>query len=82
MPQSNLNDDDSDKNAAYRSSRRAAQSNRAKRNSGRAHRPIVVHGKRREEPDRRKIARAIIAIAMADAHREAEAERGKEPSNE
>lgn len=82
MPQNNLNDDDSDKNAAYRSSRRAARSKRAIRNTSRSRRPIVVHSERRDKPDKRKIARAIVALALADAEREAQAERGEENSDE
>ncbi|WP_454163005.1 hypothetical protein [Gordonia iterans] len=42
----------------------------------------MVHSERRDKPDKRKIARAIVALALADAEREAQAERGEENSDE
>ena len=63
--------DNIDKNAPYRSSRRAAHQGRTTRRS-RGRRHIIVTGELRETPDVRKIARAIIAMAMAEAEREAQ----------
>jgi len=63
--------DNIDKNAPYRSSRRAAHQGRTTRRS-RGRRHIIVSGELRETPDVRKIARAIIAMAMAEAEREAQ----------
>lgn len=44
---------------------------------GRGHRPdrrISVRGVRREQPDLRKLAQALIALAQAQAEKDAEAE--------
>lgn len=77
MPTSDNNSDPQvDKNAPYRTSRRATQQSRARKNSPSSGRRIVVRSELREQPDVRKIARAIIAMAMADAQREAEAQAG------
>lgn len=77
--------DNIDKNAPYRSSRRAAHQGRTTRRS-RGRRHIIVSGELRETPDVRKIARAIIAMAMAEAEREAqkqaEAQNDGEPGSE
>lgn len=67
------NDNGVSKNAPYRADRRAARRSGLKR--ARHSRQIIVHSERRERPDVRKIARAIIAMAMADAEREVQAER-------
>jgi hypothetical protein len=68
----NQEDDDSvDKNAPYRSARRAARRTRAVR-SGHTRR-LTIYSELREQPDVRKIARAILAIATAEAEREAQA---------
>lgn len=48
-----------------------------KRGTGRGHRPerrISVRGVRREQPDLRKLAQALIALAQAQAEADAEAE--------
>lgn len=84
----NNTDPQVDKNAPYRSSRRAAHQGRAK--LSRPRRRIIVHSELRPEPDVRKIARAIIAMAMAEAEREAAAQaeassdhgNDQEPANE
>ena len=50
-------------------------------------RSISVRGVRREQPDVRKLARALIALAMAQAEADAQAEaaaahdEGKNPAN-
>ena len=74
MPTTSSDDADINKNAPYRSSRRAAHNRRAPR--ARKERRLTVRSELRDQPDVRKIARAIIAMAMAeaDAEREAEAE--------
>lgn len=74
MPTTSSDDADINKNAPYRSSRRAAHSGRAPR--GRKERRLTVRSELRDQPDVRKIARAIIAMAMAeaDAERAAQAE--------
>lgn len=38
-------------------------------------RRIIVRGVRRDPPDIRKLSRALISLAMAEAEREAQAER-------
>ena len=67
-------DYDNDKNAPYRSARRAARKRPPKHTRGQERR-LTIHSEQREQPDVRKIARAIIAMAMAEseaeAHREA-----------
>lgn len=72
MPNSTNDDESLNKNAPYRTSRRAAHRGSLKR--ARRGRRIIVHSELREEPDVRKIARAIISMAMAEAEREAQAE--------
>lgn len=76
MPTFDSNDEDINKNAPYRSSRRAAHKGRAPR--GRKERRLTVRSELREQPDVRKIARAIIAMAMGEAEREAEAQAERE----
>lgn len=47
------------------------------RGTGRGHRPerrISIRGVRREEPDLRKLAQALIALAQAQAEADAEAQ--------
>ena len=73
MSNVNSGGDENNKNAPYRSSRRAAHQGRTTRRS-RGRRRIVVTGELRETPDVRKIARAIIAMALAEAEREAQAQ--------
>lgn len=73
MSTTHNDDNGASKNAPYRADRRAARRSGLKR--ARQSRQIIVHSERREQPDVRKIARAIIAMAMADAEREAQAER-------
>lgn len=65
---------DDDKNAPYRSARRAAHQRRAGR--ARPERRLKVRSELRDEPDVRKIAKAIIAIAQAEAERAAQADKG------
>ncbi len=73
MSNASTNDDpEIAKNAPYRSSRRAVQQGRARTN--RPRRRIIVRSELREQPDVRKIARAIISMAMAEAEREASAQ--------
>ncbi|MFT4011300.1 MAG: hypothetical protein QM655_14795 [Nocardioidaceae bacterium] len=77
MPTPDNNPDpEVDKNAPYRSSRRAAHQGRVKSKSTRRspRRRIIVHSELRDEPDVRKIARAIISMAMLEAEREARAQ--------
>lgn len=80
----NFNSEESNsiRNAPYRSSRRASRKGRVPR--GRKERRLTVRSELREQPDVRKIAKAIIAMAMVEAEREAQAqaereERGGEP---
>ncbi|HSX65939.1 hypothetical protein [Nocardioides sp.] len=77
MSNASNNDPQIAKNAPYRSSRRAVQQGRARTN--RPRRRIVVHSELREQPDVRKIARAIISMAMAEAEREAAAQAESAP---
>lgn len=72
MSTTHHDDESVSKNAPYRADRRAAQ--RADIKRARRSRRIIVHSEQREHPDVRKIARAIIAMAMADAEREAQAQ--------
>lgn len=65
---SNANDE---KNAPYRSTRRAVRK-RVTRSRGEVRR-LTIRSELRETPDHRKIARAIIAMAMDQAAREAQA---------
>lgn len=69
----NPDDPEIEKNAPYRSNRRAARQGRTVR-SRRPQRRIVVRSELRDQPDVRKIARAIIAMALAEAEREAQAQ--------
>jgi hypothetical protein len=51
-----------------------------KRGTGRGHRPerrISVRGVRREQPDLRKLAQALIALAQAQAEAEAQGQDEK-----
>ena len=82
MPKTGPEDNDINKNAPYRSTRRAATQGRRRRaGSGRR---LTVRSEQREVPDVRKIARAIIAIAVAEAEREArvQAQSGREDDAE
>lgn len=74
MPDNSSDDTDINRNAPYRSSRRAAQ------RRGRERR-LIVSSELRDKPDVRKVARAIIAMAMEEAEREAGARNvdGKGP---
>ena len=72
MPNVNPDEDENNKNATYRSSRRAARRGRVIKVGRR--RQLSVRSELRETPDVHKIARAIIAIAMAEAEREAQAQ--------
>ena len=74
MPNDSSDDTDINRNAPYRSSRRAAQRGRVSRS--RKERRLTVRSELREQPDVRKVARAIIAMAMAEAEREANAQTG------
>jgi hypothetical protein len=65
----NTNDE---KNAPYRSARRAVRKRVSRSRDGRR---LTIRSELRETPDHRKIARAIIQIAMAQAEREAQALR-------
>lgn len=58
-------DDDNDKNAPYRSARRAARKRPPKHTRGQDRR-LTIRSEQRKQPDVRKIARAIIAMAMAE----------------
>ena len=72
MSTTHHDDDSVSKNAPYRADRRAVRRAGIKR--ARRSRRIIVDADRREQPDERKIARAIIAMALADAAREAQAQ--------
>lgn len=75
MSNASSNDDQQiDKNAPYRSTRRAAHQDRAKNARTGKQRRIIVRSELRDQPDVRKIAKAIIAMAMAEAQREAQAQ--------
>lgn len=64
---SNTNDE---KNAPYRSTRRAVRKRVSRSRDGRR---LTIRSELRETPDHRKIARAVIQVAMAQAEREAQA---------
>jgi len=66
-------DYDNDKNAPYRSARRAARKRLPKHTRGQE-RQLTVRSEQRQQPDVRKIARAIIAMAMAEHDAEHRAE--------
>lgn len=72
------------KNSQVRSVRRATRRDSQRRESARSHRGrdchLSVRGELREQPDVRKIARAVIQLAMAQAEAEAQAVRAEEPS--
>lgn len=56
-----------------------------KRGTRRGHRPerrISVRGVRREQPDLRKLAQALIALAQAQAEAEAQAQISQEPTTD
>lgn len=54
----------------------ASQRNRKTNNKRyRKERRIIVRGVRRDPPDIRKLSKALIALAMAEAEREAQADR-------
>lgn len=76
MPNDSSDDTDINRNAPYRSSRRAAQ--RGRRPQGGKERRLTVRSELREQPDVRKVARAIIAMAMAEAEREAQTKAAAE----
>lgn len=50
------------------------RNNRPRRGEPRRSRRIVVEGVQREQPDLRKLSRAVIALAQAEAEREAQAQ--------
>ena len=67
------NDDENvSKNAPYRTDRRAARQGNLKR--ARRGRRIIVRSELRAEPDVPRIARVIVALALAEARREAQAQ--------
>lgn len=72
-----------EKNAPYRSARRAVRKRMSRSRDGRR---LTIRSELRETPDHRKIARAVIAVAMAQAEREAEAlkdaQAPQEPADE
>jgi len=76
MPTLSSDDPDIKKNAPYRSGRRAAHKGHASR--GRKERRLTVRSELREQPDVRKIARAIIQLAMAQAEAERQAQADAE----
>ena len=53
-----------------------------KRRSPAGDRRVRVRGVRRDEPDLRKLSRALIALAMAQAQAEAEAQAAHEASHD
>lgn len=73
---SNTNDE---RNAPYRSTRRAVRKRVSRSRDGRR---LTIRSELRETPDHRKIARAIIAVAMAQAEREAQALKDSEVGGE
>lgn len=77
---SNANDE---KNAPYRSTRRAVRKRVSRSRDGRR---LTIRSELRETPDHRKIARAVIQVAMAQAEREAQAmkdaQEPQEPADE
>lgn len=77
---SNTNDE---KNAPYRSTRRAVRKRVSRSRGGRR---LTIRSELRETPDHRKIARAVIQVAMAQAEREAQAlkhaQAPQEPADE
>jgi hypothetical protein len=74
MPKDNDRyEQDNGKNAPYRSARRDS---RRPKGRGRERR-ISVRSERRDQPDLRKLARAVIQLALAQAEAEAEAARGQ-----
>lgn len=77
-------DYDNDKNAPYRSARRAARK-RPPKHTRAQERRLTIRSEQREQPDVRKIARAIIAMAMAESEAEAQRETPRssdDPSGE
>ncbi len=66
MPDDSSDDRDINRKAPYRSSRRAAQRKSRERR-------LIVRSELHDKPDVRKVARAIIAMAMEEAEREANA---------
>lgn len=72
MPNDSSDDTDINRNAPYRSSRREVQRGKVRRS--RPERRLIVRSELREQPDVRKVARAIIAMAMAEAERQAESQ--------
>lgn len=52
-----------------------ASKRKNKSNQRREERRITVRGIRRDPPDIRKLSKALIALAMAEAEREAQAEQ-------
>lgn len=83
MPSSNSGDDELAVDAPLRADRRAARRARIAR-AGRDRR-LTVRSELRDQPDVRKIARAVIAMAMAEAEREAQAQAAgdsQEPGDE
>lgn len=79
-------DNDETKNAPYKSARRVVRQKRATR--ARDGRRLTIRSEPRETPDVRKIARAVIAMAVVEAEREAQAQadqaasRGAESAHE
>ena len=69
-------DYDNDKNAPYRSARRAVRKRPPKHTRGQERR-LTICSEQREQPDVRKIARAIIAMAMAESEAEAQHETSR-----
>lgn len=63
-----------ERNAPYRSSRRQARKERASQPASKRH--LTVRSEKRSSPDIRKIARAVLAMAIAEADRERRAQAG------
>ena len=68
--------DQVNKNAPYRTDRRAAR--QANLKHARRGRRIIVRSELRGEPDVPRIARVIVALALAEAQREAQAQADQE----
>lgn len=77
MPNFSPNDDEPTKNADFRSSRRSARRSRATKVGRR--RQLTVRSELRDMPDVRKIARAVIAMALLEAERESQAQAELSP---
>jgi hypothetical protein len=72
MNANEISDEEAAKNAPFRSARRARRKQRVSVKGGSSRR-LTIRADQRDEPDVRKIARAVISIAMLEAEREAQA---------